>query len=42
MMLEFLGEDAAAVRVRDALAGCDELAGTTSDLGDAIADRVQD
>ncbi len=42
MMLEFLGEDAAAVRVRDALAGCDELVGTTSDLGDAIADRVQD
>ncbi|MFO7590804.1 MAG: 3-isopropylmalate dehydrogenase [Acidimicrobiia bacterium] len=42
MMLEFLGEEAAAVRVRDALAGCDDLVGTTSDLGDAIADRVQD
>ncbi len=42
MMLEFLGEDAAARRVREALAGCDDLVGTTSDLGDAIADRVQD
>ena len=42
MMLEFLGEDRAASRVREALAGCDDLAGTTSDLGDAIADRVQD
>jgi len=42
MMLEFLGEDSAARRVRDALAGCDDLVGTTSDLGDAIADRVQD
>ena len=42
MMLEFLGDTTAATRVREAVAGCDDLVGTTSDLGDAIADRVQD
>ena len=41
MMLDFLGETAAAQRVRDAVANSDDVTGTTSELGDAIAERVQ-
>ena len=37
MMLDFLGEDAAAERVRVALAKTDDLNGSTSEIGDAIA-----
>ena len=40
MMLEFLGDDESAVRVRDAVAKSDDVAGTTSEIGDAIAERV--
>ena len=42
MMLEFLGEDAAAVRVRDAVAKSDDVTGSTSEVGDAIARLVED
>ncbi len=41
MMLEFLGEDVAAARVRDAIAKSDEVAGSTSEIGDQIAELVQ-
>jgi len=41
MMLDFLGETTAAQRVRDAIARSDDMTGTTSELGDAIAERVQ-
>jgi len=41
MMLDFLGETEAAQRVRDAVANSDDMTGTTSELGDAIAERVQ-
>jgi 3-isopropylmalate dehydrogenase len=41
MMLEFLGERDAAEQVRDAVAKSDDVTGTTSELGDAIAERVQ-
>jgi len=41
MMLDFLGETTAAQRVRDAVATSDDMTGTTSELGDAIAERVQ-
>jgi 3-isopropylmalate dehydrogenase len=41
MMLDFLGETDAAARVRDALAKTDDMTGTTSELGDAIAEHVQ-
>jgi 3-isopropylmalate dehydrogenase len=37
MMLDFLGETAAAERVRVALAKTDDLTGSTSEIGDAIA-----
>ena len=37
MMLEFLGEAPAAERVRVALAKTDDLTGSTSEIGDAIA-----
>ncbi len=37
MMLDFLGEDTAAERVRVALAKTDDLTGSTSEIGDAIA-----
>jgi 3-isopropylmalate dehydrogenase len=38
LMLEFLGEDDAAARIR---AACDEpVSGTTTEIGDAIAERV--
>jgi 3-isopropylmalate dehydrogenase len=40
MMLEFLGEDGAAVRVRDAVDKSDGASGTTSEIGDAIAEQV--
>jgi len=40
MMLEFLGEEDAAARVRDAVAKSDDVTGTTSEIGDAIAELV--
>ena len=40
MMLEFLDEDEAAARVRDAVAKSEDVVGTTSEIGDAIAERV--
>jgi 3-isopropylmalate dehydrogenase len=40
MMLEFLGEADAAARIRKACADPDARAGSTSDIGDAIAARV--
>jgi len=42
MMLEFLGETDAAGRVRDAVAKSDDVTGTTTEIGDAIARRVQE
>jgi 3-isopropylmalate dehydrogenase len=41
MMLEFLGETDAAARVRAAVAKSDGLAGSTSEIGDAVAEIVQ-
>jgi 3-isopropylmalate dehydrogenase len=41
MMLDFLGETGAAQGVRDAVAKSDDMTGTTSELGDAIAELVQ-
>ncbi len=41
MMLEFLGENDAAARVREAVEKSDDVTGTTSEIGDAIAERVQ-
>ncbi len=40
MMLEFLGEAEAAARVTKAVTAAASLAGTTSELGDAVAERV--
>ncbi|HET7489967.1 MAG TPA: 3-isopropylmalate dehydrogenase [Acidimicrobiales bacterium] len=40
MMLEFLGEADAAARVRKAVSAAASLPGTTSQLGDAVAERV--
>jgi len=40
MMLEFLGENDRALRVRDAIAKTDDVTGTTSEIGDAIAEQV--
>ena len=40
MMLEFLGEVDAAARVSKAVDRSDDVTGTTSEIGDAIADRV--
>ncbi len=40
MMLEFLGESAAATRVREACAGASPSTGSTAEIGDAIAERV--
>ena len=40
MMLEFLGEGDAATRVRDAVAKSEDVVGTTSEIGDAVAERV--
>ena len=42
MMLEFLDEDDAAARVRDAVAKSDDVIGTTTEIGDKIAERVQE
>jgi 3-isopropylmalate dehydrogenase len=41
MMLEFLEEADAATRVREAVEKSDDVTGTTSEVGDAIAERVQ-
>ena len=41
MMLEFLHETDAASRVREAVEKSDDVSGTTSEIGDAIAERVQ-
>jgi 3-isopropylmalate dehydrogenase len=41
MMLEFLGEAAAAAQIRAAVEKSDDLTGTTSEIGDAIADIVE-
>ena len=40
MMLDFLGESDAASRVREAVEKSDDVTGTTSEIGDAIAERV--
>jgi 3-isopropylmalate dehydrogenase len=40
MMLEFLGENDAGRRIREACAAVSSLAGTTSELGDAVAERL--
>jgi 3-isopropylmalate dehydrogenase len=40
MMLEFLGENDRALRVRDAIAKTDDVTGSTSEIGDAIAEQV--
>jgi 3-isopropylmalate dehydrogenase len=40
MMLEFLGEDDAAVRIRKASAEVAALTGSTAEIGDAVAARV--
>ena len=40
MMLDFLGEDAAADRVRAAVAATDDVTGGTSAIGSAIADAL--
>jgi len=40
MMLDFLGEDEAAARIRSALAASDGVTGSTSQIGDAIAERI--
>lgn len=37
MMLEFLGEDEAADRIKKAVEGSDDITGSTSEIGDAIA-----
>jgi 3-isopropylmalate dehydrogenase len=40
MMLEFLGETDAATRVRAAVEKSDDVVGSTTDVGDAVAGRV--
>jgi 3-isopropylmalate dehydrogenase len=40
LMCEFLGETQAAARITEAVAGADDVQGTTSAVGDAIAERV--
>jgi 3-isopropylmalate dehydrogenase len=40
MLLEFLGEAEAAARVEEAVAASDDVEGTTSEIGDAIAGKV--
>jgi 3-isopropylmalate dehydrogenase len=40
MMLEFLGETARARQVRDAIEKSDDVTGSTSEIGDAIAERI--
>jgi 3-isopropylmalate dehydrogenase len=41
MMLDFLGEPSAAARVRAAVESADDVTGTTTEIGDAIASRIQ-
>jgi 3-isopropylmalate dehydrogenase len=41
MMLDFLGESAAASSVHDAVAKSDEVTGTTAEIGDHVADVVR-
>ncbi|MCU1429106.1 MAG: isocitrate/isopropylmalate dehydrogenase [Actinomycetia bacterium] len=40
LMCEFLGETEAAARIDKAVAGADDVQGTTSEIGNAIAERV--
>lgn len=40
MLLEFLGEADAASRVRKAVAGAEDVRGSTSEIGDAIVERI--
>jgi 3-isopropylmalate dehydrogenase len=40
MMLEFLGETARARQVREAIAKSDDVTGSTSEIGDAIAEQI--
>ncbi|MGI8796700.1 MAG: 3-isopropylmalate dehydrogenase [Acidimicrobiia bacterium] len=40
LLLDFLGEAEAGARVRKAVAGADDVAGTTAEIGEAIAERV--
>ena len=40
MLLEFLGEADAASRVRKAVAGAEDVRGSTSDIGDAVVERI--
>ena len=40
MMLEFLGETAAAARVHEVIASSDDVSGTTSEIGTRIAERI--
>ena len=40
MLLDFLGEGDAAARIHKAVSGAASLTGTTSDLGDAVAERL--
>jgi 3-isopropylmalate dehydrogenase len=40
MMLEFLGETEAAARIEKAVAASDDVAGSTSEIGDAVAGKV--
>lgn len=40
MMLEFLGETDAAARIRRAVETSDDVVGSTSQIGDAIAERI--
>jgi len=40
MLLEFLGEAEAAARVEKAVAASDDVSGTTSEIGDAVAGKV--
>ena len=42
MMLEFLGEAENATRIREALTKTDDVVGTTTEIGDAIARRVRE
>jgi hypothetical protein len=41
MMLEFLEEHDAAARVRAAVAKSDDVTGSTSEIGDAIAGIIE-
>ena len=40
MMLEFLGEGDAGRRIIQACAAASSLAGTTTEIGDAVAERL--